>query len=418
MTLTDIIGGISLVLIILTTVFNAFQVVYLFVPFFVKRKPHKQPKQNRYAILIAARNEENVLPHLLDSIAAQDYPAELITTYVVADNCTDRTAEIAAARGAHVFPRFNTEKVGKGYAINYLISKIREEGTYESYDAFLVIDADNLLMPDYITQMNMTCSDGYDAFCGYRNSKNLGTNWISACLAMWYLHDSVHLNQSRMLLGNPCFVTGTGFGFTRKLLDLQGGNWSFFTLTEDTEFSTWCATRGIKVGYNHDAMLFDEQPEKFKQSWRQRTRWTQGGIQVSIRRRKDYFQGLKRGGRTTYASFEALMLSMWGYILGILCGIFGVINTLLTAGWTGIGIMALSALPVLYFSMFFVGLLTTITEWDRIRATTGQKIMALFTYPLYMITYVPICITAIFRKFHWPPIEHTVAVSADSLINK
>lgn len=418
MTLKEIIGVISLVLLILTTICNAFQVIYLFVPFFVKRKPHKEPKANRYAILIAARNEENVLPHLLDSIAAQDYPQELITTYVVADNCTDRTAEIAAARGAHVFSRFNTEQVGKGYAINFLISRIKEEGTYESYDAFIVIDADNLLMPDYITQMNMTCSDGYDAFCGYRNSKNLGTNWISACLAMWYLHDSVHLNQSRMLLGNPCFVTGTGFGFTRKLLDLQGGNWNFFTLTEDTEFSTWCATRGIKVGYNHDAMLFDEQPERFKTSWRQRTRWTQGGIQVSIRRRKDYFEGMRRGGKIAYASFEAFMLSLWGYFIGILCGIFGTVNTYLNFGWVGVGIMAAASIPALYLAMFVVGALIVITEWDRLRATTDQKIMALFAAPLYMVTYVPIAICAIFTKFHWPPIEHTVAISAESLIDE
>lgn len=418
MTLKEIIGAISLVLLILTAICNAFQVIYLFVPFFVKRKPHKEPKPNRYAILIAARNEENVLPHLLDSIAAQDYPKELITTYVVADNCTDRTAEIAAARGAHVFPRSNTEQVGKGYAINFLISKIKEEGTYESYDAFIVIDADNLLMPDYITQMNMTCSDGYEAFCGYRNSKNLGTNWISSCLAMWYLHDSVHLNQSRMLLGNPCFVTGTGFGFTRKLLDLQGGNWYFFTLTEDTEFSTWCATRGIKVGYNHDAMLFDEQPERFKTSWRQRTRWTQGGIQVSFRRRKDYFEGMRRGGRIAYASFEAFMLSLWGYFIGILCGIFGTVNTCLNFGWAGVGIMAVSSIPMLYLAMFVVGALIVITEWGRLRATTGQKIMAMFTAPLYMITYVPIAICAVFTKFHWPPIEHTVAISAESLMDE
>ena len=418
MTLQQIIGGISLVLLILTFLCNTFQVVYLFVPFFIKRKPHSEPKRNRYAILIAARNEEPVIGHLLDSITAQDYPKELITAYVVADNCSDNTANIAREHGARVYSRFDAEHVGKGYAINYLLDKVHEEGTYESYDAFLIIDADNLLCPDYITQMNMTCSDGYDAFCGYRNSKNLGTNWISACLAMWYLHDSTHLNQSRMLLGTPCFVTGTGFGFTRELLDKLGGSWNFFLLTEDIEFSTYCATRGIRIGYNHDAILFDEQPETFRQSWRQRTRWTQGGIQVTFRYAKDYFKGIFRGGKIGYSSFEAMMLSMWGYFLGVLCGIFGLISTILSTGWHSVGVMLLLSLPILYFSNLLVGILITITEWKRMRVPTGRKIMATFAYPLYSITYIPIGVCALFRKFAWPPIEHTVAVSAESLIEK
>ena len=86
-----------------------YQVVYLFLPMLKKRKKLEMAPPRRYAILIAARNEEKVLPYLLDSIAAQRYPAERITTYVVADNCTDETAEVARQHGAHVFVRNNRE---------------------------------------------------------------------------------------------------------------------------------------------------------------------------------------------------------------------------------------------------------------------------------------------------------------------
>ncbi|MFR8333265.1 MAG: glycosyltransferase [Oscillospiraceae bacterium] len=99
-----------------------YQVVYLIIPFFVKPRPHQSARLHRYAILIAARNEEAVLPHLLDSIAAQDYPAELLTTFVVADNCTDRTAQVAQDRGARVFVRNNRTQVGKGYALHFLLT--------------------------------------------------------------------------------------------------------------------------------------------------------------------------------------------------------------------------------------------------------------------------------------------------------
>lgn len=417
MTLLTILKGLSYILAVLTTVCYLYQIVYLIVPFIKKHRPFKAAKANRYAILIAARNEEAVLPHLLESIQAQDYPVELLTTYVVADNCTDRTAEVARTHGAQVFTRFNSSQIGKGYALNFLLEQIQKHHGLEQYDAFLIIDADNLLQPDYVTQMNKVCSAGYEAFCGYRNTKNFGDNWLSSGYGLWYLHDSTHLNQSRMLLGTTCAVNGTGFGFTKQLLERCGG-WNFFTLTEDIEFNTWCATRGVRIGYCHNAVLFDEQPTNFRQSWRQRTRWTQGGLQVSIRYAKDLLKGLFKGGSTSYASFETATLSLWGYGMSALSFSITLLVTFLTEHWLGIGQAMLLALAGTYLSMFVIGALTLITEWGRIRATPLQKAGSLFTFPLFMITFIPISLTAAFRKFQWQPIAHTVAIPASQLQSK
>lgn len=402
---------------ILITVSYLYQMVYLFLPFFRKPKPHKMAKLHRYAVLIAARNEEAVLPHLLDSIWNQDYPADYISVYVVADNCTDRTAQLAAQGGAIVYPRFNTQQVGKGYALNYLLEKIKAEGSLDRFDAFLVFDADNLLRPDYITNINRTCSDGYEAFCGYRNSKNFSDNWLSACHALQFLHESTHLNRSRMLIGSCCTVSGTGFGFTRSLLERLGG-WNFFTLSEDTEFSVRCMTSGIRIGYCHDAILYDEQPTAFRQSWRQRTRWSQGTIQVSIRYTGQLLKGLFKGGRTSYACFEALTLSLWGYSAAGLSSLLSLLVTFWELRWLGLAQAFGSALAGTYSSLFLIGLLTLISEWHRIHSTLRQKIMALFTYPVYMMSFIPIIVTSVFRKFHWPPITHSAAISADTLQSK
>lgn len=401
-------------LILLTSVCYFYQIVYLVLPLLPFRRGHKKAKPTRYAILISARNEEAVIGNLLDSIRDQDYPSHLRTTYVVADNCTDRTAEIARAHGAVVFERFNKEKVGKGYALNYLLSRISEEGGLDRYDAFLIFDADNVLLPDYITQINQVRSDGYEAFCGYRNTKNFGANWLSSAYGVWYLHDSTHLNQSRMMLGTSCAVNGTGFGFTRELLEKVGG-WNFFTLTEDIEFSTVCATQGIRIGYCHDAIVFDEQPTSFRQSWRQRTRWTQGGLQVAFRYTGQLFRGLFKGGRTTYASFETATLSMWGYGMGTLCFGLTLLVTFLNYRWMGVFQALLLSLVGTYFSMFWMGAWTMLTEWKRVRATTAQKIGSIFAFPLFMITFIPISLTAMFRKFQWTPIAHTAAISAKEL---
>lgn len=414
MNLLSILRSLSYALAVLTSICYFYQIVYLILPLIKSKRPLQTRERRRYAILIAARNEEAVLPHLLESIRAQDYPAELITTFVVADNCTDRTAEVARVGGAKVFCRSSKTEIGKGYALNFLLQQIDGNDGLDCYDAFLIFDADNLLMPDYVSQINKVCCNGYDAFCGYRNSKNFGANWISQGYALWYLHDSCHLNQSRMLLGTTCAVNGTGFGFTRQLLERMGG-WNFFTLTEDIEFSTWCATRGVRIGYCPDAMVFDEQPENFIQSWRQRTRWTQGGIQVSFRYALDLLKGLFKGSRTAYASFETATLSLWGYGMGVICCGMTLLVTFLAERWLGLGKAILLALAGTYSSMFLIGALTLLTEWKRIRAATGKKIQSLFTFPLFMMTFVPIALIAPFRKFQWQPIAHTVAISAQQL---
>lgn len=400
---------------ILTGICYFYQIVYLLLPLVLHTKPKSTPKPTRYAILIAARNEEAVLPHLLDSIRAQDYPADKITTYVVADNCTDATAQIAAGHGAQVFVRQDKDHVGKGYALHFLLEQLRWRGELERYDAFLIFDADNLLQPDYISAMNQVCSQGYDAFCGYRNSKNFGSNWLSAGYALWYLHDSTHLNRSRMLLGTACAVNGTGFGFTRQLLEKIGG-WNFFTLTEDIEFSTWCATHGIRVGYCHDAILYDEQPTSFRQSWRQRTRWVQGGLQVSVRYAGDLIRGLFRGGRTAYASFETATLSLWGYGMSVLSFGTTLATIFLTERWLGLAQAIVTSLAGSYAILFVIGFLTVLTEHPRIRATKGQIAMGLVSFPLFMMSYIPIALSALFRKFQWQPIHHSVAISVDELM--
>ena len=411
MELKSLIGAVSTVLLIVTSLCYGYQLVYLFLPLLKKEKPHGKERLHRYAILIPARNEEKVLPHLLESIQCQDYPQEKLTVYVVADNCTDGTADAARAGGAKVFCRSDTQRVGKGYALDYLLDRIDQTDGLDSFDAFLVFDADNLLRPDYISNINKVCSDGYGVFCGYRNTKNFGSGWVSAGYGVWYLHDSCHLNHSRMLLGTSCAVNGTGFGFTREVLR-QCGNWNFYTLTEDIEFSTWCVSHGVKIGYCHDAVLFDEQPLTFRQSWKQRTRWVQGGIQVVLRRSGELFRGMLKGGWQTYACFETATLSLWGYALGILSGAFAVVNTVLNSGVSGLAWMALTAVAGSYLSLAAMGALTVATQWKRIHAEPRHKLIGVLAFPLFMLTFLPIAATAPFRRFQWTPIEHTVAVSA------
>lgn len=416
----EIIKWINYVISIVFMVCYSYQMLYIIVPYiaplFKRKTPQKKAPLHKYAILISARNEQSVITQLIDSIKKQDYPTELITIFVVADNCTDDTAKLARNAGAVVYERFNNKQVGKGYALNYLLQKINEDYAHGSFDAYFVFDADNLLSENYITEMNKTFSQGYNVLTSYRNSKNYDSNWISAGYALWFLREAKYLNQARMLLNTSCAVSGTGFMFSQNILDKMGG-WNFFTLTEDIEFTVYNIVNGEKIGYCGTAVLYDEQPVKFSQSWRQRLRWAKGYLQVF---RKYGFKLI--GGIFTKFSFScfditmtimpAIVLTVAAMLANIMAVIFGI------ASGSDVFIALQSILEAIfntYLLMFLVGMITTISEWKQIHTTPLKKIFYMFTFPVYMFTYIPIAVTAMFTKVEWKPIEHSHAKTLEEV---
>ena len=122
------------------------------------------------------------------------------------------TARVARKAGAIVYSRFDRTQVGKGYALNYLFEKLRSERSDLGYEGFFVFDADNLVDPNFVAEMNKVFDTGrYQAITCYRNSKNFGSNWISAGYSLWFLREARFLNFPRMLLGTNCAISGTGF---------------------------------------------------------------------------------------------------------------------------------------------------------------------------------------------------------------
>ena len=270
---------INAVIMALFFVCYSYQFFYVAVALLKRKKFIGRNENHRIAILIAARNEENVIGYLLDSICAQTYPMDHVDVYVGADNCTDDTARVARERGAIVFERHDTVHVGKGYVLNEMLKRIKRPGR-KHYDAYLVLDADNILDPNFISEIEKVYSSGYEIVTCYRNSKNYGDNWISAGYALWFLREAQYLNNARMRLGSSCAVSGTGFLFSDGVLEACGG-WNFFLLTEDIEFTIDNVVRGEKVGYAGGAVLYDEQPTSFAQSWRQRMRWRRATCRCS-----------------------------------------------------------------------------------------------------------------------------------------
>lgn len=201
----------------------AYQLFYVFVTLTRKPPVREAKKNHRYAVVISARNENAVIGDLIHSIRVQNYPQELIDIFVIADNCTDNTAAVAQEAGAIVFPRFNTEEIGKGYALDYGITCIREHYSQNKYEAYFVFDADNVLDVNYFREMNKVFDGGAIASTSYRNSKNYGSNWITAGYAVWFMREAKYLSQARLTLGTSCAVSGTGFFVSAKIIEEMGG---------------------------------------------------------------------------------------------------------------------------------------------------------------------------------------------------
>ena len=387
---------------------------FLYIPLVLAKKPKVlavPARAHRYAVLIAARNEENVISGLLDSLRAQTYDMSLVTVFVAADNCTDSTAAIARAHGAVVYERFNQLNVGKGYALDFLLQHIGADYP-AGFDGYFVFDADNVLAPDYIERMNEMFSNGHEIITSYRNSKNFGGNWISAGYALWFLRESRYLNGARTRLGSSAAVGGTGFLFSQRILNESHG-WRFYLLTEDIEFSVYHILRGEKIAICESAVLYDEQPTDFRQSCRQRLRWAKGYVQVFLRYGGQLLRGAAKG---SWSCFDMSMSILPAFILTSLCLLANITLTVLGL-MQGAGVWfalrsLLECLGSILATLLVLGGITTATEWHRIHATTAQKLVYTLTFPLFMLTYLPISLAALFMKVEWKPIHHSVRLSA------
>ncbi len=364
----------------------------------------------RYAVLICARNEEAVIGQLIDSINNQTYKGE-ITTFVMADNCTDNTYGVAVDHGAVAYTRKSSKYIGKGYAVEMLLRHIKYDYPL-GFDGYFVFDADNILTPNYIEEMHKCHLAGNDAITSYRAAKNYGDNWISSGYGLWFLRESMYLNYARYRIGSSAAISGTGFFFADSVLEDIGG-WPFHLLTEDIEFTINRVCKGRKIAFCRTAVFYDEQPTSLMQSVTQRMRWARGYIQVFQKYGKDLVSEMFHGN---FAAFDMTMNIMPAFLLtaiSITCNLlYGIIGAA-TGGDITIALWSMFETVINACSMLFVlGTITMITEWKNIHAGVARKIFSLFSFPVFMLTYIPIAFTALFVNPGWKPIKHKATTSA------
>lgn len=397
--------------------------IYAIVGLFATRKFPPTKRHHKYAIVIAARNEANVIGNLLDSIRRQDYPSKLVTVFVVADNCTDQTAAIARAHGAICYERFDSEHRTKGFALQFLFKQIELNYGIEKFDAYIVFDADNLLKPDYLSRMNDAFDAGEKIVTSYRNTKNFEENWIASTYALHWLRTIRMEHRARSLFGFATRIQGTGFLFASELVR---NGWNYTSLTEDRAFSADAVVSGYAISYCDAAEFYDEQPTSLRIAMRQRIRWAKGHLQAFGESGGKLFRHIFNGHNVSYAFmsydmfftvFPRALYSMFSALSKILIALF---LWLLTKESFGVFGAALFTWFTAFAKRYLKGILTAaylfITERHHIQSMPlYKKIFFCLTFPIFdLIGRIATCV-ALFTKVEWKPIPHCSSVTIDDL---
>ncbi len=376
----------------------------------VKDKPLVEDKEHRFMMIIPAHNEEKVIRELVESLQNLDYNKNLYDIYVIADNCTDNTAQIAKEAGAIVYERFDEKHKTKGFALQWFLQqKIDEDAPY---DAFCIFDADNIVDKNFLNAMNKKLNQGEDVVQGYRDIKNPSDSWVSAGYAIFYWTMNRFYHLARYNLGLSPLINGTGFMVKFDVVKPEG--WKTKTLTEDIEFSLKRIIAGKKLGWATDAIVYDEQPIGFKQSWSQRSRWTVGHMQCLKEYTKPLAVAVK--DNKTVMNFDGLLYMLGTAPMLILTILLLVLNIVifLTNGMTVDELIwnAVRYIVPTFLLPIFTGIMIMIIDKKPIR----PMIKGLLLYPLFLGSWILINIKCLFkRETSWEKIDHNVSKSIEEM---
>jgi len=230
----------------------------------------------RFAVVIPAHDEELLLPRLLASTRNQDYPGERFGTIVVADNCTDSTADVARRQGASVLERVDEGKRGKGYAIKWALETIG----LDKYDAVLIVDADCFISSNALRSLD-GAMQGKQVIQCYSGVGNPNDSWFTRLLDVSRTINNDIYSPAKQRLGLSSELTGTGMCFATRILRKYG--WDAFTIGEDWEYYAKLVQNGEAVGFDWNAKVYHEESSSLKQATSQRMRWSSGRFAVAWR---------------------------------------------------------------------------------------------------------------------------------------
>ena len=388
-----------IVLKLLLGVFGAwFAAVSVFSIFRLRKIPHSSP-QTRFACLIAARNEQNVIIEIINSLRSQDYSDDMYDIFVIPNNCTDGTELRARAAGAHII-NCPPDVRCKGDALRTAMDELKGRG----YDAYCVFDADNEVDAGFLAAMN-------DAFCagarvakGAIKVKNPYDSAVSGCYGMYFALFDTFFSRPRMTLGLSSKLVGTGFAVRREVIEALGG-WNTKTLAEDAEFSEMCVERGERVWFVRDAVTRDEAPLDFKTTLIQRRRWCSGLMDVAKVRLGALLVSFFK--KPTFKRWDmiAFLCYPYAYVLSLIPAAMSVATAAVSGEFLSYIIMLCTWLAFAYVGCAAAGVLLAWLGGMKV----GRALPSVFMFPVFMASWLPLQVLSFFcRERRWRPIAHGI----------
>ncbi len=370
---------------------------------------HEFKPLTRFAVLIPARNEGEVIASLINSLKRENYPPELFDVYALINNCNDNTPEVAKECGANIM-HMSPSVTCKGDVLKEAFARLSARG----YDAFVIFDADNVVHPDFLMKMNNIYQSGYEVAQGRKDTKNMSDNWISASYSIFYNLQNFFFNKARTHIKASATINGTGFMVSDSLVR---DGFNPLSITEDIELSIMCILKGHRVVYCDDAITYDEQPTEFKAAWHQRKRWSKGIMQCtgiySGRLLSRFFK------EKDFSSLDKIffMISPFMQVFATLPVILLILTSAFNLADESFihSTLLTTAVGFVFGYIVMVGVCIFTVGWYRqdLKGSLG----GIFLFIVFMFTWIPINIVCIFKKknFNWVPVRHCRNVDANAL---
>lgn len=424
----QIINGIAYGLFILMLIMSWYYIASFFISGKkVKPVPHSR-KKTKFAIIVPARNESKVITNTFSSFVTQTYDRKYYDVWVIVESEKDPTCEICKNFGYNVFVRKDLHnKHTKGFAIQELHNYFVKENI--DYDAYMIIDAGDILSAPYFEVMNDLRQTGVMVGLGYRNYTNASQNWMTATSAVFFSYMMSFTARMRTNLFRKTTLAGTGLFVDTKIIKDAGG-WIWTGMTEDTQLTAYCYYHDVPMRYYPLVEFFDEQCSTLKASHKQKIRWIWGYFEsrkfLKEPRNVDYHATNKwqrfwatieyRVSLFPFAVFSAL-----NFVLFFLSLALTIASTVASRENTAeLWSTTVSQFLILWGTYILIASLVIIKDNHHLKFKFWRIIVTLLTYILFFADIILAFLDGLFHKKKrttWDAIDHTGDVD-HPVINK
>ncbi len=425
-TLYNVLTTVNNVILIVIGIPFMLQMLYMLLFWLPKKVFPKSETKNRICVIIPAHNEEDVIGETVRLLfEKQNYPKELFDVYVVAHNCTDRTAEIAEQAGAKVF-RLDDPDPSRhiaSYALKYGYEQILQTGI--DYAFSIRLDADNHVNDDFFSLMNDAWCAGAKIARPYESALNMTQNQFTRACGLYYIFDSRFSSRVRERLHIDAHVNGPGSLTDMEIIRKIGG-YDTVSITEDTEFNFKRMMEGYRCHFVEDAVVYEDLPSSFKDTLNRNKRIAAGNIRLLGRYtlpmmwngvkqfRFSFFEQLL----TYFFMVICLLLCTWipGYYI-YACSYLGAMGALTNAEAAAIGIAGpglwqlLIIIGICLTVLFLVagiaqGLLLVLLDYRKMGAKKRSELVSgALLFPAFTVVYCVTMAIGLFCKPKWEKIK-------------